>query len=287
MGRLIILLGQRVRSGTNFVGSTVAEHPDLVTLPVSISLGEFNLFYSDAIKTSVYKKVTKRSFGMKFTADDEIRFLQNYGEAWMKLLIAKYKIPSEKTIFIKSPSVVNLNLWRMAFPDAPIAVICRDGRDNVISSVRASNDKRSWHNMGLKLKKKINYYSGRSFMGHTRQWSDTAKAVLEIVEQQNLKVFRYEQLINSPQGITSLLAHYKLRVNDQILEKCLGAPVVGSSFGVATNKHIKPNWQPDYDKSKYNFTNKWKGWNFLKRQAFKSIAGKELIKLGYENHHSW
>jgi hypothetical protein len=287
MNNIIILLGQRVRSGTNFVGSTIAQHPDVVTLPMEMSLGEFNLFYNDAILSQVYNKVSADSFGVEFTHEDQSEFLKLYGHAWLKLLIDKYNIKDGKTIFIKSPSVAHLNLWRMAFPDSKVALIARDGRDNVISSVRASNDKRTWHNFSIKTKKRINFFSGRSFINHAKKWSETALQIANISEDNYVKVFKYEELNDSKVNIAKLLSHYNLEVNDTILENCLKAPVVGSSFGVSSKHMVKPNWKPDSDKSKFNFSNKWKKWNLIKKMVFKAIAGKELITLGFEKDSKW
>lgn len=284
---MIILLGQRVRSGTNFVGSTIAQHPDVATLPTQMSLGEFNLFYNEAILNQVYKKVASDSFGMELNDEDQHEFLKHYGDAWLTLLIKKYKIEAGKTVFVKSPSVTHLKLWRLAFPHSKIAVICRDGRDNVISSVRASNDRRTWHNFSIKLKKRINYFSGRSFINHSKKWSETADQIANISEDNYVKVFKYEMLNDSKADISKLLSYYDLEVNDTILENCLKAPVVGSSFGVSSQKMIKPNWTPDSDKSKFKFSNKWKKWNLIKKMVFKAIAGKELITLGFEKDSKW
>lgn len=287
MNKIIILLGQRVRSGTNFVGSTIAQHPDVVTLPKDISLGEFNLFYNDAILDQVYNKITGDSFGMDFSNDDTSKFLVHYGNTWMTLLVDKYSIKDDKVIFIKSPSVKHIRLWKLAFPDSKIAVITRDGRDNVISSVRASNDKRTWHNLSIRLKKRFNFFSGRSFINHSKQWAKTAIQIANIEEDDCTKVFKYETLNDSKANISKLLSHYNLEINDAILEQCVKAPVVGSSFGVSSKKMIKPNWKPELDKSKFKFSNKWKKWNVIKKMVFKAIAGKELITLGFEKDSKW
>ncbi|WP_299276302.1 sulfotransferase [uncultured Psychroserpens sp.] len=287
MNNLIILLGQRVRSGTNFVGSTISQHPHVVTLPQNGSQGEFNLFYSEDIIKNVYQYVAKASFGMEFNQSDQDAFLKEYGTLWLNLLIDKYQVKPEETIFVKSPSVAHLDLWKRAFPEAQIAVICRDGRDNVISSVRASNDKRTWHDFKIKLKKKFNYFSGRSFINHSKQWAKTANYISAIQSNDQVELFRYEDLNDSKVNISKLLEHYKLEVDDGILDRCLNAPVVGSSFGIASNAMVKPNWKPDTDKSKFKFSNKWNHWKFIKKTVFKSIAGQQLINLGYEENKSW
>jgi hypothetical protein len=287
MNNFVILLGQRVRSGTNFIGTTLAQHPDIVTIPTKMSLGEFNLYSDDSIVSKVYDKVASKSFGMHFKPDDKSRFLKNFGDLWLDLLKNKYKIDDGKTIFVKSPSVTHAKLWSSTFPDAKIAVICRDGRDNVISSIRASYDKRSWHSMSISLKKFINNYSGRSFASHSRHWAITAREVLKVSDSPAIRIFKYEDLVGSKEQISELLKHYELRVDDEILDKCLNAPVVGSSFGVASDGKVKPNWKPDFDKSKYRFTNKWEKWSPVKKMVFKWYAGKELINLGFEKNNRW
>lgn len=287
MNKVIILLGQRVRSGTNFVGTTMSMHPDVTTLPPNKSLGEFNLFDDDYILQSVYHSVVKHSFGMDFSVADEALFLKHYGAFWVTFLKEKYAISEDKVIFVKSPDIKHLALWQATFPESRIAIIYRDGRDNVISSVRASNDKRTWHNTILKFKKRFNYLTGRSFINHSKRWAKSANDILQIEPSEQLKLFKYEDLNDSEANITKLLKHYQLKVTDSIVEKCMKAPVVGSSFGVKTESMIKPNWQPDANKSKYSFSNKWKTWNFLKKFVFKHIAGKELINLGFEKNNNW
>lgn len=287
MNKVIILLGQRVRSGTNFVGSTLAQHPSITTLPTNKSIGEFNLFTDDSIITEVFDKVIKKSFSMDLSKEDQSKFLENYGNFWLHLMIDKYSIPEDAVLFLKSPYVLHLDLWKQTFPNSQISVICRDGRDNVISSIKASNDKRSWYTPLMKFKKYVNFYSGRFFINHTKQWVITARHILKIEENSQVKIFKYESLIDSKTGILELFKHFQLESNSEIIEKCINAPVVGSSFGLNINKISKTNWLPDYDKSKYNFTNKWLHWGIIKKSAFKILGGKELIDLSYEKKSNW
>ena len=84
-----------------------------------------------------------------------------------------------------------------------------------------------------------------------------------------------------------MLDFYDLNSNNEIVKKCLDAPVVGSSYGVDNNKVTKPNWTPDFDKSKFKFTGKWSRWNKIQRVVFKKIAGKQLVYLGYESDLKW
>lgn len=287
MNKVIILLGQRVRSGTNFVGSTMAMHPDVVTLPPNKSLGEFNLFNDTAIIDNVFTKIAQKSFGLDLSENDQEDYLKAYGESWLKMLIKKFNIPDNKTLFIKSPIIHHVNLWQKAFPDSQIAVIYRDGRDNVISSIKASNDNRNWHTKFITLKKRVNYYSGRSFVNHTKDWLTTARKVHAIEDNASIQKFKYEDLNNSEEHIERLLKHFQLEHDKDIIMKCLNAPVVGSSFGVDTKTMTKPNWTPETDKSKFVFSNKWKGWGFIKKTAFKSITGNMLIDLNYEQSSNW
>jgi len=285
--RIIILLGQRVRSGTNFVGSTLFQHPNVVTLPLDKSLGEFNLFNDDSIINDVFDKVVKKSFGMKLSENELPIFLENYGKCWLNVLLNKYNVPKNAVILLKSPNIFHLDLWLQTFPNAQISVICRDGRDNVISSIKSSNSKRSWYTPIMKLKTRFNYYSGRSFISHTKSWVDTSYYILNIKQTARVKTFKYESLLDSEDNIREMLNHFHLESSPEIILKCINAPVVGSSFGVKTKNLSKPNWFPDYDKSKYNFTNKWQHWGFFKKTIFKRIAGKALIDLTYEKNSSW
>lgn len=281
MNKVIILLGQRVRSGTNFIGSTLAQHPDVVTFPKHTSFGEFNLF-KDCLIETVYSKVTKESFGLNFNSLDRNLFFNYYGNAWLQTMLKKYDVHPNKVLFIKSPSVKFIALWEIAFPNSRIAIIYRDGRDNVISCVKASNDKRSWHTPLIQFRKKLNYYSGRSFINHVKNWVETSEQVLKIKESERITKFKYEELNNNKENIEKLLNHFKLKCDKRILEKCMEAPVVGSSFGLETPSISKPNWCPDNNKSNYVFSNRWKSWSYVRKKVFDLIAGEMLVKMGYE-----
>jgi hypothetical protein len=287
MNRVIILVGQRVRSGSNFVASTLSMHPDIVTLPPEVSSGELNLFRDRSILDVCFQNISRSNFGIEFDSIDESRFFEYYGQMWIEFLKDKYQIEDNKTIFIKTYVIHNLDLWQKTFPYSQIAIIYRDGRDNVVSSVRASFDKRSWHNLFLTLKKKFNYYSGRSFINHTRHWAKTAQLLMKIEVSQNLRLFKFEDLNNSRSNIRSLLEYYQLNSSEAILNDCLNAPVVGSSFGIKTKDTIKPNWNPVTDKSDFQFSVKWNRWSFVKKSVFKLLAGKELVALQYEKNKFW
>jgi hypothetical protein len=284
---IIILLGQQVRSGTNFVGVTLSLHPDVICIPPNISLGEFNLFRDSAIKREIFESIVDKSFGSGLNREDFPKFMQEYGTLWVKLLIEKYNISEGKTIFIKSPFIDHVDLWCMAFPNSQIALLCRDGRDTVVSSIKATNDKRSWHTITIGLKKRINFYSGRFFLNYTRGWKNSANKYIEVQETPRIKKFKYEDLNNSEKGIEEILKFYRLNTSPSILNKCVNAPVVGSSFGIDRKGMVKPNWQPDPNKNKFVFSGKWHKWNFLKKIIFKEIAGNELISLNYEKDNNW
>lgn len=284
--KVIILLGQRVRSGTNFIGTTLNQHPDVVCIPPNSSFGEVNLFKDDFIKTHLYNQMIS-SFGIGIKDDDFPRFMKGYGELWLNLLREKHKLPEDKTIFIKSPFIGQVDLWRLAFPESQIALLCRDGRDNVISSIKASNTKHSRHTTLKSIKRPMNYYSGRYILNHTKDWKRTANIYLTTQENDKLKKFRYEDLNDTKLGITELLQFYNLKSDSDIVQKCLNAPVVGSSFPVAKKGGDKRHWQPEKDKKKFVFTGKWHKWNLFQKRLFKRIAGNELIQLGYANDNKW
>ena len=285
--KVVILLGLRVRSGTNFVGTTLKQHPDVQTIPPHTSLGEFNLFREEHIKNKVFKSISTNSFSSGVKKEDFPHFMRLYGELWQQFLKEKFNLDENKVLFIKSPRVKETHLWQQAFPESKIALLCRDGRDNVISSIKGSNDRRSWYGYSQKLKKKANFYSGRYFVNFSKDWAEKARMFHQVKENKNLKKFKYEELNDSFDGIKKLLDFYELNSSPENVEKCLGAPVMGSSYGVKNKEITKPNWKPDYDKSKFSFSGKWGHWKGRKKTIFKKIAGKELIDLGYEENYNW
>lgn len=284
--KLIILIGQRVRSGTNFIGSTLSQHPEVQTIPPGKSHGEFNLF-SDRSIVDAIENITNKSFGIKYNENDDVEFYRKFGELCINQLIKKYDLSTSHPIFIKSPIINNYDLWLKAFPDAKFIFLCRDGRDNVISSVKASNDKRSWHNFSTKLKKRLNYYTGRSYLAHIKSWKKTASIFNNIHSSEKLFKIKYEDLISSYENLEKLLNFLELESSQSVLSKCLNAPVVGSSFGDTQGKISRSNWKPEHDKSNFVFTEKWKKWGWIKRQVFKKLAGEQLIDLRYEQDNNW
>jgi len=283
--RLVILIGQRVRSGTNFLGSTLSQHPHIQTIPKESSHGEFNLFRSDSIE-NFYHEASSKSFGINFNDADRLHFYKRIGELWLELLSKKFDLDENKTLFLKTPIISHYELWLKAFPEAKFIFLCRDGRDNVISSVKASNLRKRSTPYKAKVIKSLNHYSGRAFRAHILDWKATASIFESIEEQKNIKKVKYEDLVDSSENIKRLLQFLEMDSSEEIIKRCINAPVVGSSFGKNT-KGKGSNWIPEKDKSNFKFVNKWSKWGAFKRKYFKLLAGKELIKLGYEKDTNW
>ncbi len=115
----------------------------------------------------------------------------------------------------------------------------------------------------------------------------TAQIFLSISDHYNLMKFKFEDLNNSKKNIKKLLFFYNLDSSDEINNKYLSAPVVGSLYGISETNMNKPNWKPDFDKKKFVFSGKWKKRNFYQKLLFKFIAGKMLICPKYENDNKW
>lgn len=284
--KLIILIGQRVRSGTNFLGSTLGQHPDIQTIPPGKSHGEFNLFKDRAV-SGVLKNISNKSFGVKYDDQDVDEFYSRFGNLILEQLKDKYDLNSEEAVFIKSPFIANYDLWLKAFPEAKFIFLCRDGRDNAISSVKASLIRKSWFSFIRNTKIALNYRSGRLLISQIKDWRKTANIYDRVPTSENVIKVRYEDLINSEENLSLLLDFLEVRNTKVIVDKCLNAPVVGSSFGKNSDNTTKSNWIPDHDKSKFKFVKKWEKWNWIKKRAFKAIAAEELIKLGYEKNDQW
>lgn len=284
--KVIILIGQRVRSGTNFLGSTLSQHPDVQTIPPGKSHGEFNLFKDRAI-SNVLKNISDKSFGVKYDDQDRSEFYRRFGNLILEQLKNKYDLDPNKTVFIKSPFIENYDLWLKAFPTAKIIFLCRDGRDNAMSSVKASLIRKNWFSFIRNAKIEVNYRSGRLFISQIKDWKKTARIYDKVPVSENVTKVRYEDLINSEANLSLLLDFLEVRNTEAIVKKCLNAPVVGSSFGKNAKNKTKSNWIPDHDKSKFKFVKKWEKWSRHKKWAFKAIASQELINLGYEKNNQW
>jgi hypothetical protein len=102
----------------------------------------------------------------------------------------------------------------------------------------------------------------------------------------NIKKVKYEDLVDSSENIKRLLKFLEMNSSEEIIKRCIDAPVVGSSFGKNT-KGKGSNWIPEKDKSNFKFVKKWSKWGAFKRLYFKVLAGQKLVNLGYEKNNSW
>ena len=117
-------------------------------------------------------------------------------------------------------------------------------------------------------------------------WRKTGKILNSIDNTEEIIKVKYENLINSFENLQKLLKFLDINSDKEVVEKCLNAPVVGSSFGANISKQGS-NWVPEIDKSKFVFIEKWRKWVWFKKSVFKFLAGKQLIELGYEKDNNW
>ena len=125
----IFVHGVLPRSGTNFLGDTLALHPHVHANPGR--LWEFPLLY-----VAPGAEALQWEFLSMFTPNAEVmgRFdlLAYLASGW---LAALQKEAGQRRLLLKSPHVQHLPLFRHIFPDDILILCLRDGRDVIQSSI--------------------------------------------------------------------------------------------------------------------------------------------------------
>ena len=188
------------------------------------------------------------------------------------------KLGDDVTPVFKMPSVYHIELFPILFPLDKLVVVVRDGRDIIQSSLD------TWRGSGRRL-------FLRSGDGFAKEWAlsiDILSSIQEYAESNpdfSLHVLKYEDFISNPsKSINDLFDYLGLEVNNEDMERVLNMPLRGSS---QYKNDGQPTWEPIKQPDAFSPVGRWKNWSIKEKKNFNKIAGKQLIKMGYEETSNW
>jgi Sulfotransferase family len=293
--KFTFLHGVRVRSGTNYLGKFMSCNPHIQLVPPKKTTDEFPLMRD----MDAWEKAFA-AFGSKFTGDKSIfqfsRFLPYFGSAWLAYLIDTFSLHPGH-VFLKDPNVQHIDRFFDVFPNAKLLLLVRDGRDNVASSVRAAQAKRRSDSLFHRSKSGLNRLLRRDFFSAATDWSSAIRKIVKFEEHfrttpwaKQYMILRYEDVYQNPrEWAQRIFAFMEVPFEEAILNTVENADVVGSSFYSASQKEDarKVNWTATPKSEAFQPVGRWRSWSPLEKRAFKRIAGRELIRMGYEKSLDW
>ncbi len=258
------------RCGTNYLSHVLRLHPAF-KLPGRI-VEDYALEHSDLLVRYVEK--TSRSWGQSIPVErDAFRehLLGRIGDGILTFL--GDQIDDGRRVLAKTPRARHLENFFRLFPGAQLVILVRDGRDVVESAGR------SWR-----------YAPGAYWM---EQWASGARAILRFVEDtgrhgrgQSWTLVKYEDLIREPERVVrELLAFLKVDETAFNWPGLQSIPLRGSSVHRGSRDRV--HWDAVEKPRDFQPIGRWQHWHWAKRQVFKFLAGRELIRFGYVADSRW
>ena len=281
---IILCAGISVRSGTNYLGSIFSEISSIDSLPKNTSKGEFP-FFPD--KTFLHYLKWIKAFQSSFFAKpniDEKSFAPYFANAFKAYLKQEFDL-NNNTLFLKNPSLYNLERFYDFFPDAKLIIITRSAPDLIASSLKASLLVRRSQPLKKKIKAMIKYYSGYNMYEYSKVYVKHTHQLLKLRKELKGKFLeiKYEDIVEFPdRNIRLILEYANLDYSEEELQNAINAKVVGSSY-YGSNKN-KQNWGKLEKTKDFKSIGRYDSWNFLNRFIYNQIARKSNSKVGYKHH---
>lgn len=280
---VILCAGISVRSGTNYVGSIFSEISAVNSLPNTTSKGEFP-FFPD--RTYQFYKEWVKGFQSTFFAYpniDEAKMAPYFAKGFVDYLQNEYDL-NEKSVFLKNPSLYNLERFYDFFPNGKLIILTRSAPDLIASSLKASTLIRNSKSNFSKLKSKLKFYSGYNMYSFSKAYVKHANQLLKLRKELegNFLEVKYEDIVAEPEKlIRTILEYAEVDYTELELENAVNAKVVGSSY-FGRKKHIQ-NWGKLEKTEEFKSIGRYKNWSFFNRLVYNKIASKSNFIIGY-NH---
>jgi protein-tyrosine sulfotransferase len=262
-GPVLFLHGVQPRSGTNFVSSLLAQHPDIVADPMGIHELPLLMMLDDIGTLQRRFLMRCRANRAAFDRYDFVSVLAN----GIVAAAERQSVPGQRLLF-RSPHAHMLQLFPVFFPDDLLIVLMRDGRD-VITSTQST-----WKSGPF----------GKTFRDLCLEWAYSAEAALDAVDQvgrHRCRLVRYEDAVGDPAGTFKMLCEFaKIEPGKVDPERLTSLPVKGSSEASRVGDHV--SWTPIEKPRAFNPIGRWKTWTSRQHRLFWSIAGEMMMRAGYE-----
>ena len=273
---VVFIRGITPRSGTNYLRDLLALHPGCHKAREPV-WEDFALDDSALLERYVRRLSTRwpQSWGVP-VPELSAELLRAFGDALVTGLIAgpagapSDKLDPRSVVVAKTPSVRGLALFPLLFPDDPLILLVRDGRD-VVESLQRS--------------------FGWSFERATRAWTIGAQQIIAFQEaqrgslDQRWLLLRYEDVLLTPlKSAAPVLSLAGLNPDDLDPQKVDALPVRGSStFGTGEQG---VHWRPTAKDATFTPVRRWAGWTADQHARFNWVAGDAMQTLGYSLEES-
>jgi hypothetical protein len=266
----VFILSPAPRSGTNYLAHVLELYPSF-QLPMLLwedhVLAYAHLLDEYASRTG---SIWKRDAGG--SEDYRVGLLNHLGSGLLSFLV-EHTDP-ERRLLCKTPGAHNIERFPLLFPDARLLVLVRDGRDTVESAVR------TWPQRVM------------AFERSARTWARGAGKVLDFMagigrdsRDRSWMLVRYEDLVDKCEATAEGIFRFLGVDTDRLdLGEIRRLPLWGSSVHHGGGR---THWDPVLKPPDFRPIGRWKSWGYRRKAVFKIIAGRELIKLGYEIDQSW
>lgn len=281
--KIILCAGISVRSGTNYIGSIFSEIPDVESLPVNNSKGEFPFFMNQTINSYDQWVI---NFNKTFFSDQLVsanEFAPYFSNAFSEYLKDNFNL-KDNFLFVKNPSLYNIERFYDFFPEGKLLILTRSAPDLIASSLKGSILIRKSQSVLKKLKAKIKYYSGYNMIVYCKAYNKHAEQLFFLRQElkNNFLELKYEDIIDKPnEKIKEILNYCDISFNEEIIEKAVNAKVVGSSF--LGSKKYSQDWGKLEKPKDFKSVGRYEKWGYFNRFVFNRITREHNKKVGY-NH---
>lgn len=255
----IFVHGVLPRCGSNFVGNTLALHPNVSAFPRQIY--ELPLMATADGSVSWYHEFLSR-----FPRNAEVIASQE-PLAWLAsgMMRALQAESGEQTMLFKCPSMHNIDLFDCIFPDDILVLVVRDGRDIIESSTRTF-----YSQLFAKKRRQL-----------TIEWQQATDAALRVKDARKSRtvLWRYEDLVTNAEAmLRDDLPTMDLDPETFPFDELAKLPVFGSSRNDAQGQ---VDWQPAERQEGFQPVGRWQHWSKRQQDAFMRHAGSTMKKMGY------
>lgn len=260
--RIVLINGVMPRTGTNYLHSLLALHPDVVASP-------FNILEMSLLNIIEDARRFERAFLAEYHPDrtftHDLEMYTYLISGFLRRIESSF--PDDKIILLKSPHSRMMRYFPYLFPREQSIVIVRDGRRTIQSTI----DTWPLHFFGL------------TFADYCREWSygtEAAFDALSRMDERTGRLVRFETMVSDPQRtVRDLMGFLSLDDARYPYDRVSDLPILGSS--TASRQNGKVTWEPVKKTKEFDPTKRPVAWSRARQAIFDAIAGNMQTKAGY------
>lgn len=255
----IFILGVFPRCGTNFLHDLLQVHPDCGN-PAPI-WEDYFVAHVDQLLRYLHDVSYHWAPGHSLKPGTMEALHESFGGAIVSFLASRD--PGHRVV-TKTPRVDNLSEFPRLFPNVPLLILVRDGRNVVESGIKTFGWHRGWA---------------------VREWARAAQTILAFDDahrdgESRYLIVRYEDLWNSLEPeLRRILGFLGLDASRYDFEAAKRLPIKGSSTVGDGGKPV--HWKPVEKTPAFDPMSRWRHWHRAQHERFNWIAGEPMRQFGY------